>query len=193
LTREEEKSLVERVARSDKDAITIFYNQYKALIYSIIRRFSFVQSHEADDFFQDFFERLMEDNWRRLSAWEGNSALSTYLVGILKNYLIDQYRKFRPIDDEDAIDKLSENPIEKIENNLHHQSLRTYFIDSLQHLPDRDRAIINQTFIKDESAAEVAASLGITTNSYYVALLRARKRLTDDLRERFPHLFEGSL
>jgi RNA polymerase sigma-70 factor, ECF subfamily len=190
LTREEEKSLVERVLRHDSDATVLFYDQYKRLIYGTIRKWTFIQNHEVDDVFQEFFTRLMESNWRRLSAWQGNSALSTYLVSILVNYLRDQYRKSRPMEDEGAIDEISENPREDIENNLHHESLRGYLIKSLQNLPERDSEIINQTFFKDRSADEVAASLGITTEAYYVALHRAKERLTKDLKEQFPYLFE---
>ena len=71
LTRAEEKRLVDRVLAGDEEAIRDFYETYKGLFYSIIRRFRFNEG-DADDLFSQFIMRLVEDDWRRVRQWRGD-------------------------------------------------------------------------------------------------------------------------
>jgi RNA polymerase sigma factor (sigma-70 family) len=191
LDREEEQNHINQVILRDPDAVRTFVAQYKNLFYSTINGFSFVARSEVDDYFSAFFVRLFEDDCRRLTLWNRDCKLSTYLVTILKNYLKDENRKTRPImenieDDEAKTESSDEN----IEHNLYIRDLLKNVGDSIASLTERDQDLINRTFLKEEDAADIADALGINVNAYYQAISRAQKRLLDHIREEFPFLIE---
>ena len=185
--------LVERLVRGEKAAKVMFYEQYKNLIYATIRKFSFAQEHEIEDYFNDFWVRLSDNNWRRLTLWKGNCRLSTYLVSMLRNFLKDEYRKYRPMEDESAMDDVGEDPSDDIVRSIFTKEVRPYFRNCLKSLSERDREIINREFFKDESVIEIAEALGVTKETYYKALHDAKKRLKKCVKVEFPFLLEDDL
>ena len=190
LVREEEQNLINQVILGDSDAIRAFFEDYKKLIYHTIHGFSFISKSEVDDYFNNFFVKLMEDDWRRLTLWRRDCSLSTYLVTILKNYLKDESRKSRPetqdIDDTKITDV---SIIEDMEHKFYIKDLMSYIDDARESLSDRDRDLINRTFFKEEEPDEISEALNINVNSYYVALHRAQKRLIELTKKEFPFLF----
>ena len=190
MTREEEKSLVERVINGEEDAIRLFYEINKNVLYSTIHKFYFAREYGVDDYYQEFMLRLIEDDWRRLRMWRGDSKLSSYLVTMLRNFLMDEYRKSRPMEDENGLETIGEDPSDDIEDTIYIDTLRPYFQECLKSLSERDHEIINRAFIKDESVDEIADALGITEATYYTALHRAKKRLVERIKEEYPFLFE---
>lgn len=190
LVREEEQSLINQVILGDPDAIRVFFKNYKKLIYHTIHGFKFIPKSEVDDYFNNFFVRLMEDEWRRLTLWRCDCSLSTYLVTILKNYLKDEGRKNRPETlDIDAANIPDTSTIEDMEHKLYIKDLMAYVDAARGSLSDRDRELINRTFFKNEEPDEISEALNINVNSYYVALHRAQKRLIELIQKEFPFLF----
>jgi RNA polymerase sigma factor (sigma-70 family) len=191
LTIDEERQLVEGIGRGDRDAISLFYEQYKSLFYGTIRKFTFIPYDEADDYFQEFFSRLMENDWRRLMAWRGDSRLSTYLVSSLRNYILDQKRKAVPVESFDANeDELgSENPTGDMEDEMDKKTLLNHLKDCARQLSDRDQEIFNRHFVRDEDAAVIAEALGVSMNAYYQAIHNTKSRLSRCLETEFPFLF----
>jgi RNA polymerase sigma factor (sigma-70 family) len=185
--------LVERVVRGEQAAIVMFYEQYKKVIKATIRKFSFIREYEVEDYIQEFMVRLMDDNWRRLTMWKGNCRLSTYLVSILKNFLMDQRRKHRPMEDESALDAVGEDPTDDIEDTIFTKQVLPRSRKCLNSLSERDREIINRVLVKDDSADEVAEALGLAKATYYKALHDAKKRLAKCMKVEFPFLFEDDL
>jgi RNA polymerase sigma factor (sigma-70 family) len=53
---------------------------------------------------------------------------------------------------------------------------------ALARLPDRDRLVLTLRFFDDLSYAEIAAQTGQDANAVAAQLLRARRRLGDELR-----------
>jgi RNA polymerase sigma factor (sigma-70 family) len=175
----------------DDTAAEPFYEHCKPLVYGyIFKKFSSMQVSDVDDAFHGFFEKLMGDGWRRLCAWRRDSAASTYLLQILKNYLSDQYRKNRPMDDESAIEDIGEDPRMDIENAQHLDQLRPAISEAMQSLSDRDREIIQRMY-SDESADQIADAFGMSKATYYKASFDAKKRLKAQMMEEFPEFFEN--
>jgi RNA polymerase sigma factor (sigma-70 family) len=191
-TEETLAELIERIcSHRDEAAAVPFYERCKPLVYGYIyRSFSSMQASNADDAFQGFFERLMVDGWRRLCAWRRESAASTYLIQILKNYLRDLNRRERPMEDESAIEDIGENPWDDFDNALHLDQLRHAIRETMGSLSDRDREIISRT-LDDEPADQIAEAFEISTNTYYQAFHRARQRLVQQMIVEFPEFFES--
>jgi len=188
LTRDEEKDLADRFVLGDSKAQRMFFDQFKNLIYSTINKFSFVEKNEIDDYFNEFFIRLVVDDYKRIRQWDQRSRLSTYLVTLLRNYLIDEYRKKKKnqaVTDDDE-------QLPSSEDNIYIQELLEYVRKAMDSLSERDREIINRKLLEDETPKEIADALGITKDAYYVALNRANKRLIKLLKKDYPQLFHGN-
>jgi DNA-directed RNA polymerase specialized sigma24 family protein len=76
---------------------------------------------------------------------------------------------------------------ESAEARLSRSEARAAVVQALQLLRPADREAL--ALLADElPAAEVARVLGVTTNALYVRQSRARSRLLEVIRERFPEL-----
>lgn len=188
-SKKDEKALVAAIVRGEQSAILTFYERYKLLVYSTINSFQFISANEADDYFQDFFAKLMEDNWRRLNLWEGKSKLSTYLVGILRNHILDQRRKFKPNTALDDVVELSVEPFKKVETEMDLETLKSHLKECVGRLNDRDKKLFEIHFVNEKPAEEASELLTLSKNAFYKAVHDTKKRLSDCMSREFPFLF----
>lgn len=190
--REKDKILVNRILVGDEGAAELFYERYKNLIYGSIHKHAFIAKDEVDDRFQEFFGRLIEDDWRRLRAWRGDSKLSSYLVSILRNFLLDAHRKSRLTVSLDEIAEPATEPFEEIEADLDLSTGRTGLAECVQALSDRDRNLYAKHFVEEMSASDMAAALGMQRNAVYKAIHDAKTRLVRCLQAKFPSYFTST-
>jgi len=155
---------------------------------------------EAEDAVQDTMVRA----WRSLDRFEGRSALRSWLYSIATNVCLDmlngRQRRARPMDlgpagsAEGPIgDPLPEatwlEPIpdsralpedgDPAEVAASRETLRLAFVNALQHLPARQRAVLILREVLRWQASEVAELLGTSVASVNSALQRARAQLAD--------------
>ncbi len=157
---------------------------------------------DADDAVQETMVRA----WRGLGAFEGRSALRSWLYRIATNVCLDQLsgrqRRALPMD-------LSGSPWQPVEASLasrrpgtawvepildrqvvaddadpaeqavQRESIRLAFVAALQHLPPRQRAVLLLREVLRWKADEVAQLLDTTVASVNSALQRARATLGD--------------
>lgn len=183
-----DQELLDKVFEGDRNAITTFFETYRRLVYGVILKSQFDQSN-ADDLFQEFFKRLMENDWRRLRGWNAESRLSTYLVSILKNYLIDEARKKKDtvaLDEENAP---STHPMEEAEKKMDLRTLKQKLAECCRKLPERDQTIYARRFVDDASTAEISKEMGLSPNATYQAIHSTKARLTRCMKEEYPFLF----
>ena len=107
----EDSALVERIRGLDRHAAEQFYTRFHKLIYHVIQGFGQIQNQDHGDLFNSFFIYLSEDKYRRITRWDGKSLLSTYIVAVLKNFLIDfqRSRKSTPLSGDKPLDQLSDD------------------------------------------------------------------------------------
>jgi RNA polymerase sigma factor (sigma-70 family) len=189
VSRQDEEALVAAIVRGEEAAMLTFYERYKRLAYSTINSYDPINASEADDYFQGFFAKLMEDNWRRLNLWEGKSKLSTYFVGILKNYILDQKRKLRAnVALEDA-EEISVEPFKRVEAEMDLATLKSHLKDCVDLMNERDKKLFELHFVKEQPAGEACDLLALSKNAFYKAVHDTRKRLSDCMSREFPFLF----
>jgi RNA polymerase sigma-70 factor, ECF subfamily len=153
---------------------------------------------EAEDAVQETFIRA----WRGYAAFEGRSALRSWLYRIATNVCLDMLgasqRRARPMDlggpssaDRPLPDPLSETTwIEPVPDArvvpaggdpadvaVARESVRLAFVAALQHLPPKQRAVLILREVLHWHADEVAELLGSTVASVNSALQRARSTL----------------
>jgi RNA polymerase sigma factor (sigma-70 family) len=92
----DDRALVEACAKGDSASWDRFLEQYGRLIGATIGAVGNRQASwqlDEEDMKSHIYEKLLEDDARRLTAWRGDSKLSTYLVQVSRNLCIDYLRK----------------------------------------------------------------------------------------------------
>ncbi|WP_291010141.1 sigma-70 family RNA polymerase sigma factor [Hydrogenophaga sp.] len=134
----------------------------------------------AEDVVHDVFEVVLGGRAR----FGGRSALRSWLVGILKNKLVDLIRdrvRYSALDSDE--DESGESNNQQVcgaprPDDLAEQRERLALVMArIQQLPDGLREVMEWRVLNDEPTDVVCERLGISQDSLFVRLHRARKRL----------------
>jgi RNA polymerase sigma-70 factor, ECF subfamily len=162
-------------------------------------------AHDAEDALQETLLRA----WRGLAGFEGRSSLRAWLYRIATNVSLRAIerrpKRILPVDYGPAGDPHSEPEEPLLESvwvepypddgltdvraspDAHYEqreSVELAFIAALQHLPDRQRAVLLLRDVLGFSPAEIAEALESTPASVYSALQRAHAAIDERLPER---------
>jgi RNA polymerase sigma-70 factor, ECF subfamily len=134
----------------------------------------------AEDVVHDVFEAVLGGR----AQFGGRSALRSWLVGILKNKLVDLIRdrvRYSALDrDEDESDEPNSRQVcgAPGPDDLAEQRERLALVMArIQQLPSGLRDAMQWSVLNDEPTEAVCERLGISQDSLYVRLHRARKQL----------------
>src|SRR5499425_3328696 len=152
---------------------------------------------DAEDAVQDAFVRA----WRNRDAFQGRSAMRSWVYRIATNVCLDALRnkdrRVRPLDTGPACEPIEANlnvpaevqwlePIpqalvapegDPADVAIANESIRLAFVAALQHLPARQRAVLILREVLSWQAAEVAELLEMSLPAVNSALQRARATL----------------
>ena len=137
--------------------------------------------HSAEDIFQDVFIKVNQ----KLSTFEGNSSIKTWIIRITintcKDYLKSAWnRRVVPMMEyqEDAI--VSESDYEEVEK----QDTKELIMQSVLSLPEKYKDVVLCVYFQDMSIAETASALQIAEGTAKSRLSRARQKLKSLLEGR---------
>jgi RNA polymerase sigma-70 factor (ECF subfamily) len=127
---------------------------------------------DAEDLTQQTFERAL-GAWARYD--ESRASVSTWLLAIARNLLIDHIRSSRagrlyPVDDED-LDAIAAAP------DRHSVGLEPELEQALAELGPRERELIALRFGGDLNGPEIAALTGLTLANVQQILSRSLRRM----------------
>jgi len=138
---------------------------------------------EAEDLTQITFERALKA-WARYDP--SRASVSTWLLVIAKNLLIDHYRSDRPVS-ADEVEHLAGGVEDPTENGL---GLSPELESALEALSSRDRELIALRFGGDLTGPEIADSTGLSLANVQQILSRSLRRLRAELEA--PAASQGS-
>jgi RNA polymerase sigma factor (sigma-70 family) len=155
---------------------------------------------EAEDFCSWALLKLVADDYRILSRWEGRSSFSTFLtvvlVNLMRDYRIHLWGKRRPckkscrqerrwVGEEELlqipVDGQVEIRIEEEEQACMAERLRNELIPLLQALPAEDRLLLKLCFLEGLSMVAIAPILGRPQRELYSRRDRCMKKIRRSL------------
>ncbi len=183
--------LVENVLRAAPGAVEAFYARHSQLIYHCIR--ARADRRDVDDIFQDFFERLMKQNYRALRLWQRGTSLPMYLSKVVRNFVIDFHRGKRwreeAVGGTTELEPLSGPEAEAITASSHLRELRQVVIRAWAVLELRDRRLICDRLHRDLDNEAIARRLQLSAGALRTAMSRAQSRYLAEVRQRAPEFF----
>lgn len=191
---EDEHALVRACVAGGEDTWSAFVDRYHRLIVATAR--SVIAGGnaglEVDELVSSVYEKLLEDDCRRMRAWKGRSRFSTYLVQVARNLCIDATRRHKR---EQALDKsLNDLPewvrIGRVDGGQQLTDAQIARVrDAIEQLPSR-QALIMRMRLEGKSLREIATLLSapegtvFADNSRAIESLRTRLRpLLDEVKE----------
>lgn len=125
--------------------------------------------HAADDLVQDTLER----GWSRLALWRPGSRLDAWLLAIMHNLFVNQYRRQAP--PAAALDDLPGEPAVRAAQG---DGLAVRDLDRvLAQLPPEQREVLLLVALEERPYAEVARLTGVPVGTVMSRLSRAREKL----------------
>lgn len=168
-----DKTLVEQ-AKTNPQAFARLYDQHVDRIF----RYAFRQTGDealAQDVTAVTFEKAMQHIQHY--EWRGQSVLA-WLYRIARNEAISQQRKRKWLT---PWRQAGHTEMRQTETAVLHHQRRETLHRALAQLSGKDREVITLRFFEELSSEEVAEVLACSTNSVYVRLHRALKRLQTQL------------
>lgn len=174
--------------RNEKFFQEMLYNQHSRKMFGICLRYA-PDRDVASDIFQEGFIRV----FRSLHQFKGQSALSSWMYRIFVstaiNYIQRQIKPRLEVSLNDnfnqAEDELSEDEKEHWLNHISTDEA----LEMVQTLPEKYRLIINLFAVDKLSHQEIAKLLNINETSSRSQLSRARKMLSDMLKQNMEKKF----
>lgn len=174
----DERDLIASVLRKDRKAAARLVAAHIDAVYAYARHRLSPHADLADDVVQEVFLAALKG----LKAFEGQSSLRTWLVGIARHKIEDVYRQrlrgVLVLDPDSAEDEpvAIEIPVdEQIDRDRADQRTRRV----LARMPEHYALVLLWRYWEQRSAREVAAATGTTEKSVERLLARARAKFKE--------------
>lgn len=177
----QEADLVKACLNKDKKAQRILFDNYSRVLFGLCLRYAKDRS-EAHDMLQEGFMKI----YSNLDKFRGDSKLETWMYRVMMNaclQLLKSKKDWLEYTEEDVeLDNLSEEQPEFEESALGlSEQLLLEIIDSL---PTGYRTVFNMYVFEGYTHKEIAEYLGISPNTSKTQLMKARKHLQEQIKNK---------
>ncbi len=184
MTPPDDRALMLRLARGDRDALAPLMERHGQRVYRIA--LSYLRDpDEAKDAVQETFVKAM----LHAARWDTTSAVGPWLMKIAVNHSIDVYRRgkrrgarIQSWDDGMPEERFPGNQPSP-ESAARGRQIGERIAQALKTLPDAHRAVFTLRHYDGMSLEEIAATLGLSLGTVKSSLHRAVRRLRERLEE----------
>lgn len=169
-----EAELIRGCIQGDRKAQNLLYQKYKGLLFALCCRYS-SDKDEAKDIFQESFIKIFSS----IQSFEQKGSFEGWLKRITCNTALTYYRKNKKkpstLDETGEVEDIGESPswIEQIPEEA--------LLECISALPEELRLVFNLVAIEGFSHREASEMLEIKEETSRTRLLRARKRIIEQL------------
>jgi len=179
-----DNELIPLVLKGDQQAYKVLVDRYQSYIFTLVLRLM-PSREDAEEVAQDVFVKA----YRSLADFKGGSKFSTWLYTIAHNtgitYLRKKKQKILSIDDKSAFTQLENQESDFKSNKVEDKSRKAMVNRAIEMLSPEDAQIITLFYKGDQSLDEIAAIMGLETNTVKVRLFRARQKLKEKMEKFF--------
>jgi RNA polymerase sigma-70 factor (ECF subfamily) len=173
-----DSELLDRIVNGDRRALEALFARHYVRIYRFAKRMVGDEAL-AEDIVSDVFI----DVWRNASRFDGNSQVTTWILGIARFKALSLLRRHREdsLDDAtaEAIPDTADDPEVAAQKSNRVAILR----ECMSHLSPAHREIIDLVYYREKSIDEAAGIIGAPSNTVKTRVFHARKRMSGLLRQ----------
>ena len=170
--------LIGRIANGDRLAMQVLFARHHIRVYRFMLRM--VRNEAAAE---DLISEVFLDVWRQAEKFEGQSTVSTWMLGIARFKALSALRRRsdEQLDDETAgaIEDQADDP----EIALAKKDKSAVLRQCLTKLSAEHREIVDLVYYHEKSVEEVAGIVGIPEATVKTRMFYARKKLSELLKE----------
>jgi RNA polymerase sigma-70 factor, ECF subfamily len=175
----DERDLVESVLRKDRKAAARFVAAHVDAVYAYARHRLSPAADLVDDVVQDVFLAALNG----LAAFQGQSSLRTWLIGIARHKIEDVYRqRLRLPEALDEVDSVKEESLSAkmaLDERIDTARVREKARHVLAQMPERYGLMLLWRYWEQRSTRDMAVAIGTTEKSVERMLARARARFKE--------------
>jgi RNA polymerase sigma-70 factor (ECF subfamily) len=174
LTGADERELVASVLRKDRKAAARFVAAHIDAVYAYARQRLTPRADLVDDVVQEVFLGALNG----LAAFQGQSSLRTWLLGIARHKIDDVYRQRlrvpEAVEDLETVDEYSPSDTMPLEEQIDSARVREKARHVLGRMPERYGLMLLWRYWEQRSTRDMAVAIGTTEKSVERTLARAR-------------------
>lgn len=170
--------LVTRCRAGDQAAWEALVDRYARYVHAIVARVYRLDSHDAEDVFQEVFARVYE----RLESLREDEAVRPWIAQLTRRLCIDRLRAGARESDAD-IDELPELGAEDDLTALE-EAFDVH--EAMAELPETCRQILDRFYARDESYRTIGDNLGLPAGTIASRISRCLDKLRDSFEGRKP-------
>ena len=133
---------------------------------------------------KDCIQILFLNIWERKEFLGSSDSIRNYLLASLRRLILKRIKKSIPFVELDFDDANFHIELSFESQMIHDQTLRENIIflqNAIQNLPDRQKEALYLKFYNDQSFADIAAVMNITTRAVYKLIYKALDSLNEEL------------
>ena len=167
------EALLERIAQRDQVAFRALYEQFARRIYAFLLH-RFQQESLAEEVVSDTLLHV----WKAPHSFRGESAFSTWLLGVARFKMIERLRQRGPIVEEIADEGDEERVAETGPDDVAALRQRQEGVrECLDKLPPEHRECLHLAYYEGWTLEEISAQMSVKKETVGTRLFYARKRI----------------
>ncbi len=187
--RELDRKLIERCLQHEPGAWIDFVDRYMGLIYHVIQhvghaRSIVISSDDIEDLCAEIFLQIVDDDYRVLRKFKGQSSLPTYLTIIARRTCVKEVIKRNREASLGHTKAHRSSIVEEDESDIEPIIAAEEVERLLKDLPEREAQVVRMYHLSHLNYRQIGKELGIPENSVGPILASARRRLRQSAEER---------